>query len=262
MRYSVLGYLEVNNQNGTPVAIQGKRSRALMAILVLHANRVVPLEQILDGIWPDNPPKSAVANVRTYVCQLRSLLDDGAGKYQLESLMGGYRLSTAPESVDFHRFGSLVEQGERQWSCGSAVAAADLLGQALSLWRGDPLPDIELGPRERAKTIALEEQRWQTYAAWVNARFVAGQRQGLSNNLLEALGERPLDESLWAALIGVLHASGRTVDALKAYSRVRKLLNRELGTEPGPLLRAVHTTALRGEPVTSLAPYPELRGAS
>lgn len=261
MRYSVLGFLELNDGNGVEVPIRGKRLRALLSILVLHANRVVPLEQILDGIWPDDPPKSAIANVRTYVCQLRSILNDGS-EDQLQSLMGGYRLSVAPDEVDFRRFEALAEQGHELWACGSALAAADLLGQALSLWRGDPLPDIEIGLRMRAKTIALEELRWQTYATWVNARFAAGERQNLSTGLQEALGERPLDEGLWAALMGVLHASGRTVDALRAYTHARELLCRELGTGPGPALRAAHTTVLRGEQVTSLTPYCEPHGAS
>jgi SARP family transcriptional regulator, regulator of embCAB operon len=259
VRYSVLGHLELVDRHDNRVDINGKRVRALLSILVLHANRVVPLEQILDGIWPDNPPRSAIANVRTYVCQLRSIIANADGRADgadpLESKLGGYRLGAAAGSVDFQCFESLAERGHERWANGFAAEAAQLLGEALDLWRGDPLPDIELGLRVRAKTIALEERRWETYATWLNARFACGQRQGLSTELQEALGKRPLDEGLWAALMGALHASGRTVDALQAYTHARNLLGRELGTTPGPALRAAHRAVLRGERVTSLVPY-------
>ncbi|HYU86234.1 MAG TPA: BTAD domain-containing putative transcriptional regulator [Kribbellaceae bacterium] len=255
MKYFVLGPLEVAGVGGRPVAIRAKRIRALLAILLLHADKVVPLDRIIDGIWSDDPPRSALENVRTYISQLRSTLAQAGDRERLESHPGGYRLRTDPEQLDLHRFTTLAANGRQALRVGDYVNAVSLLGNASNLWRGAPLAELELGSCVRAKTIALEEQRWQVQNDWISARLAMGERTELVAGLQEMLGERPLDEGIWAWLITVLHSAGRTSEALAAFTRARNTLVAELGVEPGQALRDAHAAVLEGTAVLD-APRP------
>ncbi|TYK52423.1 AfsR/SARP family transcriptional regulator [Actinomadura decatromicini] len=258
MRYYVLGPLEVVGPGGLPIVINAKRIRALLAILLLHPGRVVTLDRIIDGIWDDAPPRSAVENVRTYTCQLRTILRGSGHRDRLDSHPGGYRLHTHPEELDLQRFTTLVGNGQLALRSGGYANAVTLLGDAIGLWRGTPLAELELGAEMRAKTVALEELRWQAQTDWINARLALGERAGLVAPLQELIGERPLDEGLWCSLVMVLHAIGRTSEALAAFAQARERLVRELGVEPGPALRKVHAAVLEGAAVLDVA-WPERR---
>jgi DNA-binding SARP family transcriptional activator len=245
MRFNVLGPLEVTTDDA-PIPIRAKRPRALLAVLLLHTTRIVPVERIIDGIWPEKPPRSAVENVRTYVCQLRSLLRDG-DRPRLESHPGGYRLSADPDEVDLVQFTTLAGEGRQALHAGDYAEAGSLLGRALDLWNGNPLPDVDLGPAVRAKIQAVEEQRWSAEIDWIHARLALGEHAEMVSAARELLGERPLDESLWSCLVTALYAMGRTGEALAAYSEARRLFVDELGIEPGPQLKRVQAAVLAGE---------------
>jgi DNA-binding SARP family transcriptional activator len=264
MRFQVLGPLEVTTSAG-PLVISAKRPRALLAILLLHANEVVSIDRIIDGLWPGEPPRSALENVRTYVSQLRWLLgradnvstDNGGAaseragsKARLESHPAGYRLLTAPEELDLLRFGTLAASGSRALQFTDYSSAAFLLGEAIELWRGAPLPELELGPAVRAKTVALEEWRWRIQTDWIRARFAMGQHAELVAVLRELIGERPFDESLRCLLMTALCAIGRTSDALSAFAEARHPLVHELGIDPGPEMRRVQAAILNGDVIT------------
>lgn len=265
MRFQVLGPLEVTTSAG-PLVISAKRPRALLAILLLHANEVVSIDRIIDGLWPGEPPRSALENVRTYVSQLRWLLgradngrtDNGGAageregsKARLESHPAGYRLLTAPEELDLLRFGTLAASGSRALQFTDYSSAAFLLGEAIELWRGAPLPELELGPAVRARTVALEEWRWRIQTDWIRARFALGQHAELVAVLREIIGERPFDESLRCLLMTALCAIGRTSDALSAFAEARQTLVHELGIDPGPELRRVQAAILNGDVITA-----------
>lgn len=247
MRFNLLGPLEVTTDAG-PLPIRAKRLRALLAILLLHTGQVVPIERIVDGIWPEEPPRSVVENIRTYVSQLRSMLEGAAGRRRrLESHPGGYRLVADPEELDLLRFTSLAADGRRALQMGDCSGAAMLLSEALELWRGAPLPELDLGPTIRAKTLALEEQRWRIQLDWITARLALGEHAELVPALRELLGERPLDEGLWCGLVTALYSLGRTGEALAALAEARKTCVDELGIEPGPELRRLHAAVLKGD---------------
>lgn len=246
MKFYVLGPLEVVSSGG-PVAIRGRRLRALLAILLLHATQVVSIERLIDEMWPENPPQSAVENIRTYICQLRSLLRLPYEQGSLESHPGGYRLMADPEHLDLLRFSRLADAGRRTLQKGANASAIILLGEAMSLWRGSPLLELDLGPITRAKTVALEEQRWQIQMGWLTARLALGDHAEVTARLRELIGERPLDETLWSYLVTSLHAQGRTGEALSAVAEARAIFVNELGIEPGPQLRRVQDVVLRGE---------------
>lgn len=130
-----------------------------------------------------------------------------------------------------------------------------MLASALDLWRGAPLAELELGSAMRAKTTALEEHRWQVQGDLINTRLALGERAELVSTLQELIGERPFDEGLWCSLMSVLHAVGRTCDALTAFARARTLLVTELGVEPGPALRRVHAAVLEGAEVLGVPSF-------
>lgn len=248
MKFYVLGPLDVVASTG-PVAIRAKRLRSLLAILLLHADQVVPLGRIIDGMWHTKPPHSAVENIRTYIYQLRSVFHRAGSPGRLESHPGGYRLLVDPEELDLLRFTRLADDGRRAVQLRDHASAAILLGEAIALWRGNPLPELDLGPAIRAKTVAIEEQRWQAQLDWINARLALGEHAELMATLRELLGERPLDENLWCCLVTALYSLGRTGEALDAISQARHTFVTELGIEPGPQLRTLQTAVLRGSEV-------------
>ena len=254
MKFYLLGPLEIVTSNG-PLPIRAKRLRALLAIFLLHSGQVVSIDRIVDGIWPDEPPRSVVENIRTYVSQLRSLLHHASDRTRLESHPGGYRLLTSPEELDLLRFTSLAAHGREALRLGDYTSAAVLLGEAIDLWRGSPLPELDLGPAIRAKTVALEEQRWAVQTDWINARLALGEHAELVAILRELIGERPLDEGLWCSLATALYSMGRTGEALAALAEARQTFVSELGIEPSPELRKVQAAVLRGDELVAAHPF-------
>lgn len=143
--FRILGPIEVAREVG-PVRLGGPKQRAVLATLVLHANRVVPVEQIADDLYGDAVPATAVAQVRDHVSQLRKLFDQKGGADARESVLEthtpGYLLRVGPDQLDAFRFESATEDAFGALGRGDARAAASLLRQALALWRGPPLADF------------------------------------------------------------------------------------------------------------------------
>jgi DNA-binding SARP family transcriptional activator/DNA polymerase III delta prime subunit len=263
MRFYVLGPLEVATNTGA-LQIRARRLRALLAILLLNAGDVVSIDRIVDGIWPEQPPRSVLENIRTYVWQLRSLLYRAWDRGRLESHPGGYRLLTDAEELDMLRFTALAGDGKRALQARDYSSAAVLLGEAIELWRGAPVAELDLGPAIRAKTVALEEQRWAVQSDWINARMALGEHKELVATLRELIGERPLDEDLWRCLGAALYALGRTGEALATFAEARQTIVSELGIEPGPELRRMQAAVLKGEELVSaqrFSPIPSLQSS-
>lgn len=245
--FNVLGPLEVVAAESQPISIRAKRLRALLGILLLHTGRILPIERIIDGIWAERPPRSAVENVRTYVHQLRSLLRRTGEHGQLESHPGGYRLCVDPGDLDLLCFTRLSDRGRRALQDQQLAEASTLLGAALALWRGSPLSELELGHTMQAKITALEERRWQTQSDWISVRLALGDHAELVVILRELVGEQPLDEDYWCYLAAALYHSGRCGEALSTISDARETIVDELGVEPGPHLKRVQAAVLRGD---------------
>jgi len=252
MKYYVLGPLKVAATNDDQIIIRAKRIRTVLAILLLHPSVIVSMDRMIDGVWPDEPPQSAVENIRTYIWHLRSLLHEAGSDGRLESHPGGYRLLSEPEELDMLRFNTLAAEGRRALHRGNPAGAAVLLEQAIGLWRGDALPELELGPAMRAKTAALDEQRRYAELDWINARLAVGEHAEMVPVLRQLTAERPLDEGLWRYLVVALYSMGRTAEALAAYAEARHNLVTELGLEPGPELRKVQVAILGGKEVAEV----------
>jgi DNA-binding SARP family transcriptional activator len=247
MRFHVLGPLEAHGKTG-PMPVKGHRRRALLAMLLLHPGRVVTLPALVDGIWADRPPDSAIANLRTYVHDLRRLLQRvGDSAARLASHPAGYHLRVGPDELDLTRFQALASDGRRALRRGDHRGAADRLGQALGLWRGRPLEDLPAaGSAIRANAVALDEERWSVASSWIDARLALGQCDQVLPLLRRMVVERPLYERTRLQLVLALRGAGRTVDALVAYREARRVFVDELGVEPGAELQRAHTAILDG----------------
>ncbi|GAA4205651.1 AfsR/SARP family transcriptional regulator [Actinocatenispora rupis] len=250
MRFAVLGPLTVRAPDGTAVHVPGERCRAVLAVLLWHANRPVPVSVLTEAVWQGAPPSSAAANLQTYVSRLRRLLPDT----ELSYAHGAYRLVVADGDLDRTAYATGVAAARAALARGDAPAAAAGLRAALGLWRDRPLVDVPV-PLLEPEADALEDDRLAVVEDCMDAELAGGRHADLVGELQALVGKHPLRERLRGQLLRALAASGRTAEALDAYQRTRTELVDALGVEPGPDLRELHTRILRGEPAAP-APRP------
>ncbi|MFJ9633255.1 BTAD domain-containing putative transcriptional regulator [Streptomyces sp. NPDC101175] len=243
MRYGILGSTRAEDERGAVVALGGARLRALLAVLALHAGRIVPFGTLIDEVWGDEPPLDAPAALQALVGRLRRTV----GKDAVVSDPGGYRLAATRDDVDLYVFERLVRQGTAALDRGEATAAARDLGEALALWRGPALADLP----DRSAAARPDALRQEATRARVEADLLLGRAADAVPELKELTAAHPYDEPLHALLIRALRGAGRGADALAAYESVRRALADGLGTDPGPELRALY-----GELLTAAAPAP------
>ena len=231
-------------RSGCEVGLGGPRPRAVLALLVLEAGRVVPAGRLVEEVWRSSPPPGAAKTLRSYVSRLRALLTPDAA---LAARGGGYVLGLDPEMVDAVRFEQLVGAGQAVLSGGEAAAAAGRFRQALGLWRGRALADVcEVEPLAR-EAARLEELRLAAVEGRIEADIAVGLHAEVSGELEGLVAEYPLRERLWRLLVLALYRAERQADALAAYRRARNMLAAELGLEPGEDLRRLEQAVLRQE---------------
>ena len=240
MQFAILGRLEVHNGAGDCTPAPGKR-RALLVLLLLARGTPVPVDRLVDELWDGEPPPKARNAVQAHVSKLRKELGD-AGRF-VAGGPAGYTLELDEESFDLTRFERLVAGAGRE----EAEAAAELLREALALWRGRALCDVpgRFAEREAAR---LEELRLETLEARVDADLELGGHDGLVSELEGLVEEHPYRERLRAQLMLALYRSGRQADALAVYAEGRRLLAAELGLEPGRSLRELERRILGQAP--------------
>jgi DNA-binding SARP family transcriptional activator len=249
LEFRILGPLEVI-EDDRPVALGGPRQRALLAILLLHRCEVVSSDRVVDELWGDRPPATAVKTLQVYVFHLRKALGNGA----LVTRGGGYVLAVAPEQVDEDRFGELVADARRRLADGDAKVARDLLGSALGLWRGEPLSDLAYEPFAQAYIARAQDERLAALEDRVEADLALGRHRAVVGELETLVQQHPGRERLLAQLMLALYRSGRQADALEGYRAGRRALQDELGIEPGPDLRALEQQILNQDPVLDAPP--------
>ncbi|WP_290061653.1 BTAD domain-containing putative transcriptional regulator, partial [Amycolatopsis solani] len=244
MRFGVLGAVAAWTPDGTPVAVGGPRSRTLLALLALEAGRFVPADRLIDGMYGEHPPDGAANALQSQVSRLRTALKDLA---PVEFTAAGYRLAAGPDEVDVHVFERLAREGRALLKNGDAARAAELLGDALALWRGPAFSDLADAPFAAAQSTRLEELRADAVDDHVDARLALGQAEDVLIGLRETVAARPLRERPRAQLVRALAAAGRSADALAAFEDARRTLADELGADPGAELAEAHLAVLRGE---------------
>jgi DNA-binding SARP family transcriptional activator/pimeloyl-ACP methyl ester carboxylesterase len=248
MRFGILGPLEVHDGEA-PVRLGGHRQRALLARLLLEPNRTVSVDRLVEDVWEDNVPESAVKMVHISVSQLRKVLPPGT----LVTHPPGYSLEVEPETIDVVRFTRLRSAGRAAFAAGDLQAASATLRDALALWRGAAL--AEFSERfAQTESARLEELHLACLEDRIEADLALGHHADLVGELEALVIRLPLRERLRGQLMLALHRSGRHAEALDAYRRFRQTLDDELGLEPSPSLRDIERRILQHDPELDVAP--------
>lgn len=262
MEYRILGPIEVVDAQGARVDVGGPKQRALLALLLCEAGRVVSLDRIIDELWGDEPPPTATGTLQAYVSVLRRALEPGRKPREPARMLlttpPGYRLEVDPAKVDARRFEQLLGEAGELLAAEQAARAEALLDEALALWRGDPLADVAHEGFAQAEIARLTELRYAALEARAAARLALGRHATVIPELEQLIAEHPLREGLRAHLILALYQAGRQADALAAYQETRRMLADELGIDPSPELQQLESDILSQSDRIKLRPREQL----
>ncbi|WP_051727409.1 AfsR/SARP family transcriptional regulator [Nocardia brasiliensis] len=254
MFVSTLGRLQVTVDDGeiTPTA---PKLRSLLALLAVRRNRIVPTGVLVEELWNDEAPISALATLQTYVYQLRKLLQaHGAnGRDVLRWHPLGYEIRLADHELDIAAFEQLAERARDQLSDGAVVEALQSASNAAALCTGTPLYDICAGPILEPEINRLRESLLQVTQLRVEARMRLGHHRDLIGELKLLCGEHPYHEGLHGNLMTCLHRCGRRSEALEVYHLLRSNLSAELGIEPSAAIQELQRGLLDGAPEQATA---------
>ncbi len=243
MELRVLGPVEASADSES-LALGGTKQRAVLAMLALDANRTVPADHLIEGLWGEDPPVSAAKMVQNYVWRLRTVLGERTGA-EILTRGRGYELRVDPDSVDVRRFQRLLAEANR---AGAGGEPADAAREALALWRGPALADVVDAPFAAPEIRRLEELRVEAVELALDADLAAGHHLEVAGEIDAIVAEHPLRERLHAQRMLALYRCGRQAEALDAYREARSTLVDEVGVEPGPELRRLHEAILRQDP--------------
>ena len=250
MEYRVLGSLEVVDGD-RPVPLGGEKQRALLALLVLNANRVVSRERLIDDLWGDDPPETAITTLQVYVSRLRKVLGSNA----LDTRPPGYLLVADPESIDLNRFKRLAAAGREELMRGNPEPAARTLGSAIALWRGPALAEFTSEPFAKIEGDRLDDLRIAALEQRIDADLALSRHAEMIDELGALIAEHPHREHLREQLMLALYRSGRQAEALEAYRQAWAALD-ELGIEPSERLRRLERSILSQDPMLAAPPPP------
>jgi len=253
LEFRILGPLEVW-LNGAVVRVGGPKQRALLALLLCHANRVVSRDQLIDELLGDQPGGSAEPVLHVQISRLRKALADGDPQPRLLARPPGYVLRVEDGELDLHAFEQQVAAGRRALEQEDPGRAAVLLRAAESLWHGRPLADLEFEPFARFEVQRLEACRLAAVEDRIEAELALGRHGALSPELEQLVAEHPLRERLRGQLMIALYRSGRQTEALETYRAGRLLLAEELAVEPGPQLKQLQAAILGHDTALQLPP--------
>ena len=253
LEFRILGPLEVV-RDGERLEFRGSRERALLALLVLNANRAVSAECLAEDLWGDALPDGATGTLRAYLSRVRRGLGDDGGLIVTRG--SGYVLQVEPTTIDAARFAALVAQGRWQAAEGDHRSAGRTLRDALALWRGPALADVAEAPSARAEAVRLEEARLAALEARLEADLACGRHGELVGELESVTRAHPLRERCWQMRMLALYRAGRQAEALRSYQELRRLLGEELGIDPSPTLQRLETAVLRQDPELEWRPPP------
>ena len=222
----------------------------------MHAGEVVSSDRLIEELWGERAPATAAKTVQVYVSKLRKALGEGV----VLTRAGGYVLDPDRTDVDVHRFEALVAEGHRALAS-DPRGAARCLGDALALWRGQPLADFVYEPFAQGELARLEEARMAALEDRIDADLALGASTALVGELEALVREHPLRERLCGQLMLALYRAGRQAEALGVYQRARAHLAEELGLEPSPALKAIQAQILNQDPALSRSTVIDGRGA-
>jgi DNA-binding SARP family transcriptional activator len=248
MRFEVLGRLKVVDGDSS-ATIGAAKMEALLAVLLVRADHIVPVDQLMREIWVSDPPSQATAGLHVYVSRLRKLLSEfGHSRNPIVTRLPGYRLRLGSDEIDYRCFRRLVQDGRAHAMRDQHPLAVDYFTQALSIWNGSALEGIHHGPILEGFVAWLTETRLECTEMLIDSRLALGQHRELVGQLYALVAENPLHEAFQRQLMLALYRSRRQADALRAYRSTQSALANELGLEPSPELQELHHAILRAEP--------------
>ena len=253
MDFRILGPLEVVD-DGRPVALGGARQRALLAILLLRRGKLVPAARLVEELYGTEPPATAAKSLQAHVSRLRKAMRPAD---RVESRAGGYALRLEPGELDADRFETKHQAGRDALAEGRPQDAAAALADALALWRGPPLADLQYEEFAQGELAKLEELRLSCIEDRFDAELALGRSARVVADLEPLLSAHPFRERLRSQLILSLYRSGRQSEALEAYQSARTALIEGLGIEPGRALRDLHLAILRQDAALDLPAAPD-----
>jgi YVTN family beta-propeller protein len=258
--FRILGPLEVAD-DGHELALTGGKQSALLAILLLHPNEVVPSDRLIDELWGEHAPPTAAKSLQVHVSRLRTALEDpsaNGGDGVVLTRGGGYLIRVAPGELDRDRFERLVEEASGASGDGEPRRALELLGEALALWRGPPLADFAYEGFAQQEIARLEELHLAATELRIDAELGLGRHARLIGELETLVERHPFRERLRAQLMLALYRAGRQTEALQAYQRARRTLVDEVGVEPGEELRELERAVLAQDSALDLPAAAEM----
>lgn len=249
LRFDILGPLRVRAGQET-IAISAQKPQILLALLLIHGDQVVSIEQLTAQIWGDHVPRRARAAVHVYVSQLRKLLTTGGDPEQaspLQTCCPGYVLATRPGDLDLHVFQDLTEQGRLHAHARRHEEAVDCFDAALRLWRGPALNGLRDCAAIEAFATWLEEIRLRCTELSIESSLHLGRHHDVIGTLYTLTADHPLREAFYRQLMLALYRAERRADALAAYRTARERLRQDLGLEPCHALQDLHRSILLGD---------------
>src|SRR5262245_24320955 len=257
MEFRILGPLEVRGEDGE-VRLRAGKERALLALLLLNANRTLAVDGIVDGLWGEDVPETAQKMVQVYVSHLRKLLP----RDTLRTRPPGYALAVEPEQLDLHRFETAVAEARAELEAGDAGVAAERFAEALALWRGPALAEFTGEPLAQIEAARLDDLRMYAVEGRLEAELALGRHDAAVSELEALVAQHPLRERLRSQQMLALYRSGRHAEALAGYQAFRRNLSEELGIEPSPALRELERRMLQQDPSLDLPAPPIQRAAA
>jgi YVTN family beta-propeller protein len=243
VEFRLLGPVEVRS-DGRELALGGPKQRALLAMLLLDANKTVSRDRLIDGLWGERPPPTAAHTLDNYVSRLRKALSGG----RLSRNPPGYVLRVEPDELDLDLFERLFRDGREAQARGDSNEAAATLRSALDLWRGAALADVLYEPFAATESPRLEERRLMALEQRIDADLALGRDDELVPELEALVRDHPFRERLLCQLMLGLYRSGRQAEALGALQAAKRRFAEELGLEPGPQLRDLERLILEQDP--------------
>ncbi len=247
IEFRILGPLELS-ADGRLLPLGSPKQRALLGLLLLHANETVSRDRLIEELWAEAPPATVGSALHVYLSRLRRLLDAAGTGGALVREAHGYRLRVASEQLDVNRFERLVGEGGEALAVGKADLAGERLRQALALWRGPALADLQSERFAIAAAARLEERRVAALEQRLEADLALGRDRELIGELEALVAEHPYRERPRAQLMLALYRSGRQAEALRAYQEARRTLVEELGIEPSVPLQRLEKAILNQHP--------------
>jgi basic membrane lipoprotein Med (substrate-binding protein (PBP1-ABC) superfamily)/DNA-binding SARP family transcriptional activator len=247
MDFRILGALEVS-AGGAVAELGPPKQRALLAILLLHAGQIVPIDRLIDLLWGENPPRTASHSIQIYISDLRKAIETPEGRRILATRPPGYQLDADPTSIDAREFERLVEEGSRKLRSGDRAGGAQDIRAALGLWRGPALSDFAYEEFAQPYIRRFHDLHLDAIEELAGAELEAGHHGDVVPMLDAAIRDDPLRERSRELLMLALYRSGRHAEALRTYQQLRAVLGDELGLDPSPPLQRLQERILLHDP--------------